>query len=71
MTAQQISEIQESMKSNRAYMTGAGHISKELLAFFDLTNLPENVNIDDIIITIDAESTDNKTNKYYHELKII
>ena len=67
LTAQQISEIQESMKSNRAYMTGAGHISKELLAFFDLTNLPENVNIDDIIITIDAESTDNKTNKFSTE----
>ena len=67
LTVQQISEIQESMKSNRAYMTGAGHISKELLAFFDLTNLPENVNIDDIIITIDAESTDNKTNKFSTE----
>ena len=45
----------------------SAHISKELLTFFDLTDLPENVNIDDITITIEAESTDNKTNKFSTE----
>lgn len=67
LTPLQIAEIKESMKSNRLYMTGAGHISKELLTFFDLTNLPEDINIDDITITIEAESTDNKSNKFSTE----
>ena len=64
LTPQQIAEIEQSMKLNRSYMSGAGHISKELLTFFDLTNLPEDINIDDITITVEAESTDNKTNKF-------
>lgn len=44
-----------------------GHISKDLITYFDLTDLPENINIDDIIISVEGESTDNKTNKYNTE----
>lgn len=38
--------------------------SKELWNFFDLSRLPEDINIDDIRIYIEAESLDNKTDKY-------
>lgn len=41
--------------------------STELITYFDLSTLPEDVNIDDIEVIIEAESTDNKTNKYSTE----
>lgn len=49
---------------NANAITSNGHVSTDLLTYFDLTNLPENVNIDDIKIIIEGESTDNKTNKF-------
>ena len=41
--------------------------SKELDMFFDLSSLPENVNIDGFEIIIDAEATDNNASKYNDE----
>ena len=48
-------------------ITGQKNKSKELETFFDLSNLPEDININDIKILVEAESTDNATNKYSNE----
>lgn len=43
------------------------HQSTELITYFDLSTLPEDINIDDIEVTIEGDSSDNKTNKYSTE----
>ena len=43
------------------------HQSTELITYFDLSTLPEDINIDDIEIIVEGDSTDNKTNKYSTE----
>lgn len=43
------------------------YMSKELLTYFDLSDLPNDVNIDDIEVLIEADSTDNKIDKYSNE----
>ena len=49
------------------YIASATHQSTELLTYFDLSDLPQDVNIEDITVTVEAESTDNKKNKYSTE----
>lgn len=59
---------------NKAYVTlgnKAGnnissqkYLSKQLELFYDLSTLPENVNIEDIKVVVEAESTDNSLEKY-------
>lgn len=49
---------------NGPYIDTKTYQSKELWTYFDLSDLPEDVNIDNIEVEIEAESTDNKTNKY-------
>lgn len=46
------------------YITYNLYKSKELDLFFNLSNLPEHINIEGIEFTIDAESTDNSLDKY-------
>ena len=41
--------------------------SKELWTYFDLSNLPENINIDNIEVLVEGYSTDNKKDKYSTE----
>lgn len=49
------------------YIGSATHQSNELLTYFDLSDLPQNINIEDIEVIVEAESTDNKKNKYSTE----
>lgn len=46
------------------FISYEGYKSKELGLYFDLSDIPENVNIDGFEIIIDTESTDNSTEKY-------
>ena len=41
--------------------------SKDLYTFFDLSDLPEDINIDNIEILVEGSSTDNKTDKYSND----
>ncbi len=60
--------------NNKAYVTLANnfntnittqkYISKKLITYFNLESLPDNINIDDIEILVEAESTDNSKTKY-------
>lgn len=73
------SDIQNLLKydNNKAYITlrnkaGAGityqqYLSKVLKLFFDLKDIEEDVHINDIQILVEAESTDNKDNKYSNQ----
>ena len=45
-------------------ITTQRYLSKPLRTFFDLTSLPEDININDITVLIEAESTDNSIDKY-------
>lgn len=45
-------------------ISSQSYISKVLKLFFDLKDLPEDVNIDDISVIVEAEATDNNTDKY-------
>lgn len=61
-------------KKNNNYDSDIGYIrsntneSSELITYFDLSDLPQDVNIDNITVEVEAESTDNKKNKYSTEL---
>lgn len=46
------------------FITYEGYKSKEMGLYFELSNLPENVNINGLEIVIDTESTDNSIEKY-------
>ena len=60
--------------NNKAYVTLANkknfaisaqkYKSNKLLSYFNLENLPENINIDNIQVLVEAESTDNAKTKY-------
>ena len=60
--------------NNKAYVTLANksgtnissqkYLSKPLLLNFDLTDLPDDIDIDDISILVEAEATDNNVDKY-------
>ena len=45
-------------------ISSQSYISKALELFFDLKDLPEDVYIDDISVIVEAEATDNNTDKY-------
>lgn len=45
-------------------ITTQRYLSKPLRAFFDLTNLPDNIDLNDITILVEAEATDNNIDKY-------
>ena len=72
-------DIQNLLKydDNKAYITlrnkiGAGityqqYLSKVLKLFFDLKDIEKDVNINDLQILVEAESTDNKDNKYSNQ----
>lgn len=49
------------------HISAQSYISKTLKLFFNLENLPEDVNIDDITIIVEAEATDNNTDKYSND----
>lgn len=67
LTPSQLADIAQATRKNRQYIKSFAHVSKELITFFNLSNLPSDININDISITIEAESTDNKTNKFSNE----
>lgn len=46
------------------HITYEGYKTKELGLYFDLSDIPDNVNIDGFEIIIDTESTDNSIEKY-------
>lgn len=48
---------------NGMYINTMTYQSKELWTYFDLSNLPENVNIDNIEIIVEGNSIDNKKDK--------
>ena len=50
--------------ANEIDMQNDTNLSKELITYFDLSDLPENVNIDNIEIIIEGDSSDNKTDKF-------
>ena len=70
------SEIQNLLRydNNKAYITLANkvgtnisaqkYLSKPLIVNFDLTDLPNDIDIDDISVLVEAEATDNNIDKY-------
>ena len=50
-------------KENSRYIENNTNISKELITYFDLSDLPEDINIDNIEVIVEGESTDNKIDK--------
>lgn len=67
LTDNDIIELQKQSTKDIKYIKSSGYISRDLLTFFDLIDLPDNVNIDDIEVVVEGESTDNKDNKYNNE----
>ena len=43
------------------------YMSKELLTYFDLSDLPNDINIDNIEVLVEAESTDSKVDKHSND----
>ena len=52
------------LNKNEVNITAQRYLSKPLRLWFDLTNLSENIDIKDISLLIEAESTDNNIDKY-------
>lgn len=52
------------IKANQADMQNSTNLSKELITYFDLSDLPEDINIDNIEVIVEGDSTDNKTDKF-------
>ena len=57
----------DSYKQDISYIKSSTHQSTELITYFDLSSLPQDVNIENIEFIVEAESTDNKKNKYATE----
>lgn len=50
-------------KESSRYIENNTNTSKELITYFDLSDLPEDINIDNIEVIVEGESTDNKIDK--------
>ena len=61
-------DIYDNYNKSIRYINSNTNESSELITYFDLSDLPADINIDNIAIEVEAESTDNKKNKYSTEL---
>ena len=64
LTKEEQEQIIEASQNAVTYINSATYQSTELITYFDLSTLPSDVNINDIEVIVEGESTDNKTNKY-------
>ena len=63
LTYEEKQKIMEKYDKSIEYIKSYTHQSTQLVTYFDLSTLPSDINIDNIEVIVEGDSSDNKTNK--------